>query len=206
MSISAKTTPGKTLPLVTRELGVVEQTFRPPVVHIVVGFPLVVLLVYGGWVPLLDLATGGSLSPGSSRLDFVEVCALGIVLCAVVTAITLWVWQIRSSAVYLCRQGVAAVGRNKIDIFPWAQLEYVEETVGRERVPFEGVPGRVAPFGGSRVYTLQRRDGTQASFDDASVKKIRTLGRLLRAAADRHGVLWRTTAPIDRPAFQASPN
>lgn len=88
---------------------------------------------------------------------------------------------------FRCRfgQGVRAVR--------WSDIQQITETVVYERPPIlTGPASLLLPKLADRTYWVTTRAGERFGFGRDQVKKFGKFGRLLKAAAEQHGLAWQT--------------
>src|SRR5262245_13702878 len=167
----------------TRQLGDPIAIFKPGMQNLVAGIIIGLLMVTGGGAlsafAIREAIVNGDRLPwyaekGSCLLAVFGMAAIGLVLAGAGVALILWVKGLFSLRVLVCPAGFLCIRRKELQVFPWDQIERVQETVTQEHFPLKGIAKYAAPMGKSRSFVVRRCDGVEFGFDGNTVKKLDT--------------------------------
>ena len=95
------------------------------------------------------------------------------------------IWRFR---VLVCPGGLIQVRGSVTEAFVWEEIVSVHER--RTQVKLLKGPAPLVPKATSKVYWVNRRDGTGIRFDADKLKDSERLGQMIRAEAIRRAIPW----------------
>jgi hypothetical protein len=182
-----------------RQLGDPIATFKPGMENLVAGVIIGLLMVIGGGAlsafAIREAIINGDRLPwfaekGSCLAAVVAMGVIGLMLAGAGLVLIYWVKGLFSLRVLVCPAGFLCVRRTELQVFPWIQIERLQETVTQEYFPLKGIAKYAAPIGKSRSFVVRRRDGVEFGFDGNTVKNLNTLARLLEEQSRHRSIPW----------------
>lgn len=181
------------------QIGELKRMFRPNLINQIAGYIIVLLIMGGGCFFLitcvLKLIQAEQMpvfvKKGESLFSLTIGCFFGTGM--IVSSIFLFRWlkSIASLRVFLGEDGFCVIRDQRVEVFTWEQIDFVEETVHYESPPLLVFPlNRLLPKIKSRSFLMRRKDGYEFGFNANHFRDHATFADLVKREMIIREIPW----------------